>query len=104
MANEHELVERERELRRLRAAAGAATAGRGASLVVQGPPGIGKTALLRRIGDLSDAAVLTAAGTELERELAFGVVRQLFERPLLELAGTRRRSTWRLSGRRRPRR
>ncbi len=96
MTNGHELVERERELRRLRAAAGAATAGRGASLVVQGPPGIGKTALLRRIGDLSDAAVLTAAGTELERELAFGVVRQLFERPLLELAGTRRREV--LSG------
>jgi hypothetical protein len=34
--------------------------------------------------------VYRSAGTELERELAFGVVRQLFERPVRELAADER--------------
>ena len=55
----------------------------GGVLLVEGPPGIGKTELLtaavahaRRRGML----VLSARGAELESSLAYSVVRQLFER------------------------
>jgi len=71
------LVERGTELTVL---AGIAE-GRGCAMVV-GPAGIGKTALLAEAGRLarsSGARVLTARGTEFERGLGFGVVRQLFE-------------------------
>jgi DNA-binding CsgD family transcriptional regulator len=46
---------------------------------IEGPPGIGKTALLRRfLRDVDDGHVLWAAGEELEIRLAFGLVKQLF--------------------------
>ena len=54
----------------------------GRLLVVEGAPGIGKTRLLaeaRRRARDSGIAVLSARGLELEHELAYGVVRQLFE-------------------------
>ena len=57
-------------------------------LAVEGPAGIGKTALLdagRRAAVEAGLTVLTGSGSQLERELAFGVVRQLFERPLRHL-------------------
>src|SRR5581483_8189168 len=61
-------------------------AGRGSRLlVIEGPPGIGKTALLteaRRRGREAGLRVLGARGSELERSFSYGVVRQLFE-PLL---------------------
>ena len=76
------LLEREAELERLGAALDTARAGRGATLLVQGSAGIGKTSVLeaaaasaRRQG----MTVLRAAGGELEREFAYGVVRQLFD-------------------------
>jgi DNA-binding CsgD family transcriptional regulator len=71
------LVERGTELSVL---AGVA-AGRRCAAVV-GPAGIGKTALLAeaaRIGRGAGGLVLTARGTEFERGLGFGIVRQLFE-------------------------
>ena len=55
---------------------------RGAWRWIEGPAGIGKSALLaearRRAGE-AGAHVLAARGSELEREFPFGVVRQLFE-------------------------
>ena len=61
----------------------------GGVLVIEGPPGIGKTTLL---GAAQAAArregfeVLSALGGELEREYPFGLVRQLFERHLRSLS------------------
>jgi DNA-binding NarL/FixJ family response regulator len=80
------LLERERELAALReAVAGAAEGGPGL-LVIEGPAGIGKTRLLaegRRVAEESGSRVLLARGGELERELAFGIVRQLFEQEVI---------------------
>ena len=84
----HSLLEREREVAELTAACRDAAAGRGRVIVVEGPAGIGKTALLdagRRAAMDAGLTVLTGSGSQLERELAFGVVRQLFERPLRNL-------------------
>jgi DNA-binding CsgD family transcriptional regulator len=55
--------------------------------VIEGPAGIGKTALLaaaRTAAAEGGMRVLRSRGTELERDFAFGVVRQLFELPLAE--------------------
>ncbi|MEU7530535.1 AAA family ATPase [Saccharothrix sp. NPDC042600] len=66
------LVGRERELDRLRAGVDALGRGRGAALVVEGEPGIGKTALVKAVCE--DAAargfrVCKGAGDELGRSL-----------------------------------
>jgi hypothetical protein len=77
------LLERDDELARLRAALDGAQAGAGALVVIEGEPGIGKTALLRHALSMareSSFEVLTARGGELERGLTFGVARQLLER------------------------
>ncbi len=63
----------------------AAIAGGGRLLAIEGPPGIGKTALIAEAKALAQEAgmqVLGARGSELERSFSYGVVRQLFE-PLL---------------------
>jgi len=76
------LLEREREIECIDVAIAAAQAGRGRAVLVEGPPGIGKTDLLATARDRARAAgltVLTARGGELERDYAFGMVRQLFE-------------------------
>ena len=81
------LLERDRELEHVAALLGRAQDGQGGALVVEGPAGIGKTALLAAVRDLSRAdgfRVLRARGAELEREFAFGVVRQLVEPALAE--------------------
>ncbi|XVV02836.1 AAA family ATPase [Actinosynnema sp. CA-248983] len=66
------LVGRERELNRLRAGVDALARGRGAALVVEGEPGIGKTALVKAVCE--DAVgrgfrVCKGAGDELGRSL-----------------------------------
>jgi DNA-binding CsgD family transcriptional regulator len=79
------LVERDKELSRLLEACARATAGDGGVVAIRGPAGIGKTALLRAAagaGAEEGFRILSASGTELEQELAFGIVRQLFERRL----------------------
>lgn len=79
------LVDRERELGLLDRATAAALEGDGAFLVLEGPAGIGKSALLRTLAArpaLDGATVLRARAGELEQEFAFGVVRQLFEATL----------------------
>src|SRR5215471_12608082 len=81
------LLERGAELARIESALVEACAGRGRFLVVEGPAGIGKTALLaeaRAAATQRGMRVLRARGTELERGFAFGVVRQLFEPPLVD--------------------
>ncbi len=76
------LLERESELEAVREALGRGCAGEGALVLIEGPAGVGKTALERearaggeRIGMMS----LEARGSELEELFAFGVVRQLLE-------------------------
>jgi DNA-binding CsgD family transcriptional regulator len=79
------LLERETELERLGALLGGARGGAGAFAVVSGSPGVGKTRLARALReDAEDRGfrVLSARCSELERDYAFGVVRQWFE-PLL---------------------
>lgn len=80
------LLERERELEGLCGAVQAAREQRGAVVIVEGEAGIGKTSLLEDAAARAaaeGARVLRARGTSLEREFGFGIVRQLFERPVL---------------------
>jgi DNA-binding CsgD family transcriptional regulator len=77
-----QLLERSEELARIESALAAARSGRGTFVVVEGPAGMGKTALLaaaRTAAADGGMRVLRSRGTELERDFAFGVVRQLFE-------------------------
>jgi DNA-binding CsgD family transcriptional regulator len=87
------LLEREHELELLRAMLRETEAGSGALAFVEAPAGQGKTALLRALRHEAKGAgvrVLSAIGAELERDFAFGVVRQLFE-PELHVADEARR-------------
>src|SRR5918911_2061211 len=81
------LLERSEELARIESALLEARTGRGTFIVIEGPAGIGKTALLaaaRTAAAGGGMRVLRSRATELERDFAFGVVRQLFEPPLAE--------------------
>ncbi len=76
------LVDREGELQALEAALGQARSGTGATVIVEGPAGIGKTSLLAAARERASAGgmkVLEARGTELEREYPMGGVRQALE-------------------------
>src|SRR4029079_19527588 len=79
-----ELLERHAELGRLRELVDSAARGRGAAVLLDGAAGIGKTSLVaaaRRLAADRDLRSLAARGGELERDFAYGVVRQLFEAP-----------------------
>jgi len=81
------LLERNEELARIESALAEARTGRGRFLVIEGPAGIGKTALLaaaRTAAEDGGMRVLRSRATEMESNFAFGVVRQLFEPPLAE--------------------
>jgi predicted ATPase len=89
------LLERDAELARLSALLEKAHAGSGSVAAISGPAGIGKTELLaaehRLAGDRGFRS-LRARGRELEAGMAFSVVRQLLEQPVLSAsAGERRR-------------
>lgn len=76
------LLERSGELAALAAGVASARAGSGRLLIVDGPAGIGKTALMGHAGEAAaDAGMrpLEACGHELERPFALGVARQLLE-------------------------
>jgi DNA-binding CsgD family transcriptional regulator len=76
------LLERGRELQELRRALGEARAGRGQVVLVEGVAGLGKTSLLRAALDAAAEegfTCLRARASELEREFAYGCVRQLLE-------------------------
>jgi DNA-binding CsgD family transcriptional regulator len=78
---EVKLLERDGELAALRAFVGAAN-GSGRLLAIEGPPGIGKTALIaeaKTLGQQAGMQVFAGRGSELERSFPYGVVRQLFE-------------------------
>ena len=77
-----QLFERDAELEAVRRAFARASEGAGGLLVVDGPAGVGKTALLdaaRAAADEAGLLILRARGAELERAFAFGVIRQLFD-------------------------
>jgi DNA-binding CsgD family transcriptional regulator len=86
------LVDRAQEQRQLRQATRRVAAGLGGAVLLEGEPGIGKTALLDVVA--ADAAglgvrVLRGAGTQLERRLAFAAVMSAFpsESPAIRRAG-----------------
>jgi predicted ATPase len=82
------LVQREAELEAIERLLVAARRGSGGALVVEGPPGIGKTSLLRaaagRARELG-LRVHTARADDFERRFPFAVVHQLFEPALRAL-------------------
>lgn len=76
------LLERDEELARLEAGIAAARTGSGGLLLIEGPGGIGKSALLAAAAALAaerGVARLSARATEIERELPFGAIGQLLE-------------------------
>jgi predicted ATPase len=87
------LLERERELESLSDLVDDARAQRGGVAIVEGEAGIGKTSLLEETAARASAnglRVLRARGTALEHEFGFGVVRQLFERVVLQASDDER--------------
>ena len=82
------LLERVDERRALADALRAAQQGEGGVAIVEGPAGVGKTALLEafRSSTGNGARRATARGSELESEFAFGVVLQLLD-PLVSGGG-----------------
>ncbi len=82
------LLERGDELALLREILTAAGPQAATPVLIEGEPGSGKSALLQgalRLARGAGAFVCDAYGSELEREFPFGVVRQLFEPPLIAL-------------------
>ncbi len=89
-----ELFEREGELEAIEDFLDRGADG-GASLLIEGPPGVGKTSLMRRLGRRADERgirVLGARGSEIDRDFGFGIVRQLFGEPLRRMAASERAS------------
>src|SRR5260370_12935081 len=80
------LLERDDVLARIDERLHEASAGRGSLLGLEGTAGIGKTRLVLAAGrhgrDLG-LTTLSARGSELEQDFAYGLVRQLFEAPLI---------------------
>lgn len=90
------LLEREHEVERVRAALRAEGRGDGGVLFIEGAAGMGKSRLLEEVrAGASGLGVrlLSARATELEQGFPFGVMRQLFERLLLE-AESAERERW----------
>src|SRR4051794_35226404 len=76
------LLERSTELAAIEKALRMARAGRSRALLVTGPPGSGRTAVLERARARADAlglTVLSARGEEGERQFAFALARRLLE-------------------------
>jgi DNA-binding CsgD family transcriptional regulator len=81
------LLERDDELETLRRATERLAEGQGGAIAIEGPPGIGKTALLKGAVELLAGAglsTLRARCGEFELDFPFGVARQLLERRVLD--------------------
>ncbi len=92
-SGELQLLEREAELHALAATLDGLHSGRGRPTVLEGAPGTGKSALAGAASLMAEDGglrVLRARGSELEREYAFGVMRQLFEPTLTAAAPAER--------------
>ena len=82
----HALLEREVETEVIGNQLDRAVAGNGSLVVVEGPAGIGKTTLLRKAMDMGrerGMRVVYGRGGVLERQIEFGVVRQMLEKALV---------------------
>ena len=87
------LLERGAELREIRAVVEDAAGGTGRLVVVRAPAGMGKSRLLTAAADEADERGLTAVsarGSEQEREVPLGLVRQLFDSLLRSLTAEER--------------
>jgi DNA-binding CsgD family transcriptional regulator/tetratricopeptide (TPR) repeat protein len=88
------LYQRSTELRDLDELLSEAKQGHGRVVLVSGVAGAGKTALLHEFWTTldtdGDVLLLTASCAEVERDLAYGVLSQLFEGPALSTADTTR--------------
>jgi DNA-binding CsgD family transcriptional regulator/tetratricopeptide (TPR) repeat protein len=83
---QEKLLERSTELTRIDECVEGLRTGEGRVLVVEGPAGIGKTGLLLAARERARSAgmqVLSARGSDVELDLAWGIVRQLFEPAVL---------------------
>jgi DNA-binding CsgD family transcriptional regulator len=90
------LLEREHEVERMRAVLDAAGEGAGTALIVEAAAGMGKSRLLELAQQGASELgirVLSARATALEQGYPFGLMRQLFERLLIE-ADTAERDRW----------
>jgi DNA-binding CsgD family transcriptional regulator len=88
------LLERDRELLGIATLLEASAGADGGVVLIEGPAGIGKTALLEsatRSAEMKGIHVLSARGGELERDFAYSVVRDLFA-AALAAAGTEARA------------
>ena len=83
MDDGHQLIlDRDTALAAVSAAVAAAAAGHGSVILLDGPAGIGKSAVLRAAAAEAAAGglrTLSARGLSLEQGFTYGIVRQLFE-------------------------
>ena len=90
---QEQLLERESELAEIARALETASSGEGSLTVIEAAAGLGKTRLLEAALEGAGERGLTALrarGSELERDFAFGVVRQLLEPHLAALGEEQR--------------
>src|SRR5829696_2526019 len=90
-----DVLDRSHELERLEAAFDTANRGDGTVILLEGPAGIGKTALLkvaRERARMNGLATHNAVASALDRDFPFGLVHQLLG-PVLATAGDEERDT-----------
>lgn len=88
MALQPELLERGEELSTLAATVDLVAGGSGRLVAIEGAAGLGKSRIVaeaRRLAAAAGLGVFLARGSDLEQDFAFGVVRQLFEPPLVRM-------------------
>ena len=88
-----QLLERDAELSAIDRLIDRTAQGEGAVVVIEGPAGIGKSALIEHTVESADRAAMDyrrARGSELESDYAYGIVRELFESLLAALPADER--------------